>query len=294
MGLFYFDSLESLQSRIPVFIAISFMLSVCYNFIYFFFWGVDTTTIPLTFQDYVLSFQGWLFTYLSLVIYDFLPDLECNDNKDVNAFDKRFLALKQKIDSAKKFSYYNITEEVEDELIKIRYEFEKRREHNKKIYKMVILKLRIIALSTLLIIILGSVISQYIFNYRFVFLIGICFTIAFAPYVIVAFNIKYLKHLNIAYTITTIFVFASIIVIQMTFYIQESSISTVHFNSHNSESIILRTLENGVFVYNQNDTLSFIYKDGNYINYKIDKDVLNSIHRDSSSCYIEILCKKHN
>lgn len=288
MGLFYFDSLESLQSRIPVFIAISFILSVWYNLIYFFFWGVDIKTIPLTFQDYVLSFQGWIFTYLSLAVHDFLPDIEYKNDKDVNSLNKRILALKHKIYSAKKFSYYNITEEVEGELTKIQYEFEKKCEHN----KMAILQFRAIALTILFIIIFGAAASQYIFNYRFVFLIGICLIIAFVPYIIIAFNIKYLKHLNIAYTIMTIFIFASIIITQMTLYIEESSISSVHFNSHNSESIILRTLENGVFVYNQNDTFSFIYKDGNYINYKIDKDVLDTIHRDSSACYIKILCRK--
>lgn len=49
--------------------AIGFLLSVLYNKIYFFLLDIDTNKLPLTFSDYILSFNLWINYVLFLVIY---------------------------------------------------------------------------------------------------------------------------------------------------------------------------------------------------------------------------------
>lgn len=296
MGLFYFDSLDSLQKRIPVYVAISFMLSVCYNIVYFLSLGVDIKTVPLTVQDYVLSFQGWLFTYISLVIRDFLPEIE--DKKSIKTcdteIDSRIANIEKKIDSAKKFLCYEYIKELKTDIKNIEYDYLNICKNIERKNKIIILKFRCAIWIILAIIILGTIIFQYIFNYRYVFLMNLCAILSFIPHAILTLNVNFFKHFNIAYIIMTIFAFSFMIIMKTIFFIQDGELSNIYFNKYTSESVVLRSLENGVFVYNQNNTFSFIYNNGNHIDYKIDKYVLESIHQEKNACYIEILCKKED
>ena len=78
--IFDTDKLSSLSKVIPIVISLSFAISILYNIIYFFLCNVFITEIPLTIQDYILSFQGWILVIISILFCTLIPALKYKQN----------------------------------------------------------------------------------------------------------------------------------------------------------------------------------------------------------------------
>lgn len=78
--LFDTDKLSSISKVIPIVISLSFAISILYNIIYFFLCNVFITEIPLTIQDYILSFQGWILVIIAILFCTLIPALKYKQN----------------------------------------------------------------------------------------------------------------------------------------------------------------------------------------------------------------------
>lgn len=294
MGLFYFDSFESLQKKIPAFIAISFSFSILYNIIYFKTLGLDVDSLPLTLQDYLLSFQGWLVTLIIPILINFLPDLEIPPDEDQIKIDNLNNKIKLKIKMAENHPDQDILNEINSDIREMERQVQNFSNKTIEYKRKVTLKFRFFSLVYTLVAITFSLILQYYLNYKYIFIINIFSVSSAIPYLVVSFIKNNTKYIKVSCILSLVMVCSLNIVSLAIYDIIEGRQSYIYYNKHSSESTILRSLENGVFVYNSNNTFSFIYNNGNYIDYKIDKDVLKSIHQEKNACYIEILCKNED
>lgn len=293
MGLFYFDSLESFQKKIPAFIAISFSFSILYNIIYFYTLCLNVKYIPLTLQDYFLSFQGWLVTLIFPIVINFLPDWEMSPNEDKIKID----SLKSRIDAGMEITKYRCSKElldvIENDIKQMDLEVKKYSEKIEKHKNTIVYIFRIFSIIYTLTVIILCLIIQYNYNYRHIFIMNILLILSTIPYIVVFFVKNTIRYINVSFVFSMILVCSMNVTNHAIYDIVEKETSNTYFGKYKSEAIVLRSLENGIFVFNTNNTFSFIYNDGNHIDYKVDANVLEAIYRENDACYIEMLCSKN-
>lgn len=244
MFSFLIDKLDSVSKIVPFFIAVSFILSIFYNIVYFIICGVGISEIPLTIQDYFLSFQGWIFAILYIVIIFFTIILYCNSkNVENNTISNRKISLK----------------------------------HNIALWMAVVIII---------------ILLQYNNNHIFMFYINLFSTSAFIIAICTHyFNFSQYIELLIL-IISTLLISISTIIFFFCISFSSREFSTIYIKNSIYDIIILRNLEQGIFGYESNGSLLFIFKNGDKIIYKHNSNIWDI--KSDANCFFRVLCRHEN